>query len=132
MFASRHGKFAALVVFGSLAASCDFSDPKAEDPTAIFGCYIATDAPSLVLTKYGVQLHGLSEALPFRYEYRKVGYVLNVPMIAENRQGRLTLLNSTSHFYRVIPSDAGPTIVVVTYPDGQLVNYKRSAPGYCA
>lgn len=112
-------------------ASCDFDEPPAKDPSEIYGCYTAPDAPSFSLSSAGMRPEGSQVAVPFRYEFRKVGYVVNVRLVADEAEGRLAFSPGENHFYRVMPSDAGTIIVVAFGPAGTIKSYRRELGSNC-
>ncbi len=102
-----------------------------EDASAIYGCYTAPDAPTLTLSAAGMRIDGLSEPVPFRYETTKVGYVVHVRLNADYAGGRFSFSRGDDHYYRVVASDAGPTILVAFGREGFLATYRRSATANC-
>ena len=112
-------------------ASCDFDEPPAKDASAIYGCYTAPDAPRFSLGAAGMRVEGSQAAVPFRYELRKVGYAVNVPLLANVTERRFALSAGENHFYRMVPSDAGPTIVVAFGPTETTKIYTRKQSSNC-
>jgi hypothetical protein len=113
-------------------SSCGFHEPAADDASAIYGCYRAPNASSFDLGAGGLRIEGAAAPIPFRYEFRKVGYVLNVPLVAHEVAGHFRLLGGDSHFYRVVASGNGPVIVVASAPNNAVLNYTRSTPALCS
>jgi hypothetical protein len=109
----------------------DFKEPKAQDATQIYGCYGAPGAPSLAITSHGMVLADAGLDVPFHYEFRKVGAVLRVPLIAQRMNGKYAFQRSDDHFYRIIQSASGPTIRVA-FSDGVVFDYRRQSTNECA
>ena len=120
-----------ILLFALAVVGCKFQEPSAQDASAIYGCYTAPGAPSFSLSRAGMSVEGFSAPIPFRYELRKVGYVLDVPIEANEISGRLAFLAGDRQFYRMVPSNAGPTFIVAFGPDATIENYKRSPASAC-
>jgi hypothetical protein len=120
-----------MLPFVSVAA-CRFDKPAARDARSIYGCYTAPGAPSFSLSPAGMRVIGTSTAVPFRYEYAKVGYGIKVPLDASRSDGRSSFTpSSDDYFYRMTPSDAGPSFMVTFNPEGTVVTYSRSEDARC-
>src|SRR6476660_3642770 len=99
------------LAFAMLLSGCaDFDEPSATDPSPIYGCYRAPEAPALSFQRIGVQIAGSTEALPYRYEQNRVGMMLAVPMTASVSNGEFALQKGEEHFYRVIWASGRPVI----------------------
>jgi hypothetical protein len=122
---------AALVPLVILATSCREDRRGVEQASAIYGCYTAPDAPSFTLSSAGMRVEGLSQAVPFRYDYEAVGYVVEVPLTANHSGGRFSFSRGDDHYYRMVASDTGPTMLVAFAPEGIEVTYKRSVATDC-
>jgi hypothetical protein len=104
----------------------------AEDASSIYGCYEAPNASSFDLSARGLRIEGAAAAVPFRYEFRKAGYVLNVALVAHDVAGHFQLSGGDTHFYRVVAADNGPVIVVASAPNNAVLNYTRSTTALCS
>ena len=69
-----------------------------------------------------MQVDGLTSLVPFRYVPMKVGYVVDVPLNATYSAGRPSFSRGDEHYYRMVPSHAGPTILVAFGDD--FVTYR--------
>ena len=126
------GKEAAYLVGALLLSGCaDFDEPEGVDPTPVLGCYIAPESPAIRIEQAGVQIGQSPEILPYRYEQRKVGMVLRIPMIASVDEGRFQITRGDEHFYPVLSTDAGPLIRVAFFPDGTVKDYQRRPLNAC-
>jgi hypothetical protein len=114
-----------------LSGCTDFAEPSLVDPTNVLGCYLAPQAPELSVRQAGIQIGHDPEVLPFRYEQRKVGMVLAIPMVASAGEGGLELKRGEEHLYRVLSTAAGPVITVAFGPDGTIREYKRRSSEPC-
>ena len=115
-----------------LTSGCgDFDEPESLDPIAIIGCYTAAGAPSIKVTQNNVVIAGRPPAYGYKYEQRKVGMILRLPLTARTVDGQITFQESVDHLYRVVHTDAGPVIRVVVSPDASLVNYRRQPSEGC-
>ena len=114
-----------------LSGCADFDEPEGVDPTPVLGCYVAPELPAISIEQSGVQIGQNPEVLPYRYEQRKVGMVLRIPMVASVDEGRFQLKSGGEHFYRVLSTDAGPVIRVAFYPDGMIKDYQRRSIKTC-
>jgi hypothetical protein len=128
----RSMRSTAVVLSLALATSCHPDTRGLEQPSEIYGCYTAPDAPSFTLGSAGMRVKGASGPVPFRYEFKKIGYVVAVPLNADHSGGRFSFSRGNDHYYRMVPSDAGPTILVAFGDEGSLVTYMRSAPASCS
>jgi hypothetical protein len=120
---------AVLLIAGVTACRPDYRG--LEDASAIYGCYTAPDAPSFTLSSAGMRAEGLSDPVPFRYELKKVGYVVAVPLSADYSGGRFSFSRGDEHYYRMVASDAGPTMLVAFGHEAFLVTYRRLASANC-
>ncbi len=112
--------------------ACHLEEPRAEDAGAIYGCYAAEGAPSFFLSASGMRVEGAAAPIPFRYEYAKVGYGIEVPLGASRSNGRLSFVPSAEdYFYRRAPFSDPPVIIVAFGPEGTVVNYRRSEDARC-
>lgn len=126
----RYSPFLLVVAF--VNGCGDFKEPEARDATSIIGCYTAPDAPTFVVQAKVVKFAKDGTMVSFRYEFRTVGTVLRMPMVAETVDGQFDFTPADDHFYRVLHTDAGPIVRVAFGPDGTIVDYKRKSPGECA
>lgn len=131
MFAARRPAYVTSALLAATLTACTFSEPKSDDPTSILGCYTAPNAPAFRLVAEGMQFDRSQLPVPFRYEFRKSGYVLDLPLSANEVDGRLAFSPGEGHLYPVVPTEAGPTIRVAFGPSARLVNYRRSAAAGC-
>lgn len=127
MVQRSHPLLAAL--FLSSCSSVD--EPRAVDPAPVLGCYVAVDAPALRVRHTGIRIGQNPEVLPFRYEKRKVGMVLAIPMVASVSGGGLEFRPAAEHFYRVLWREGKPVINVAFGPDGIIRDYKRHPESDC-
>lgn len=116
----------------TIVACSDFSPPKKADPAPIIGCYKAEGAPMLIVNTDSVTVGGLPQAVPFRYEQRRVGMVMNVPIAAQIVSGRPTFAKSDEHLLRVIFKDSEPVIRVAFGQQGYIYEYTRHTWAACA
>jgi hypothetical protein len=79
-----------------------------------------------------MRVAGSQAVFPFRYEARKVGYGIDVPLEATEANGRLSFTPSQdNYFYRRTPFSDPPIIIVAFGPQGTVVNYRRTDDGHC-
>jgi len=123
--------FMIIALLAVAAAGCKLQESTAQDASAIYGCYTARDAPAFRLSGAGMVIEGMSAPTPFRYEFRKVGYVIDIPLQANETGGRFVFAPGDHHFYRMVPSDAGPTFVVAFGPEAVVEIYKHSPEAAC-
>lgn len=116
----------------AVSGCSDFEEPASQDPTPIYGCYVAPEAPSIAIAPAGVTIRGVSETAPFRYEFRKVGAILRMPFAAHYRDGQYRFDRSSDHLFRVVHTATGPTILIAFGPDGYQKKYRRSSTNECA
>ena len=112
--------------------ACKFDEPQVLDPASILGCYSANQAPSILIAEDTMKAQGVARILQYRYAFRKVGPMIEVPLMAEVQRGKFALVPSEVHFYRVIFDDSGPLIRVAFGPTGELVDYRRTMPRACS
>lgn len=125
-------KLLTILPIGLIVAGCtDFDEPATVDPSPVVGCYVAPEAPSLSVQSNGVRIDESPAVLPFHYEQRKVGMVLEIPMVASDDRGEFEIRAGDKHFYRVLMTNDGPMIRVAAYPDGTLRQYKRRSQNPC-
>lgn len=124
-----HPLFALMVVAG--CGDPEFSEPAAQDPAPILGCYTAPDAPSFVIDASTMKFSRDAKEVSYRYELPKVGTVLRVPMDAAIVHDRLTFTPSEDRFYRVLHTSAGPIIRIAFGREGLLRDYRREAIDQC-
>ena len=120
-----------VLLFGA-AASCRSEAPKADDASPIYGCYVAEGAPSFSLSAAGMRVAGSATATPFRYEFRKVGYGIAVPLEARRANGRLSFGPSEDDYFYRLARLSDPTVIIVAFgSDGLVTNYRRSESARC-
>ena len=113
--------------------SCRFAASPAEDATLIFGCYSAPDAPTFRLGPDGMRVAGSGAVVPFRYEARKVGSGINVPLEATDANGHLSFTPSQQDYFYRRAQFSDPAIIIVAFGhEGTVVNYRRSEDARCA
>jgi hypothetical protein len=79
-----------------------------------------------------MKVAGSGAVVSFRYEARKVGYVISVPLEATDANGHLSFSPSQDdYFYRRAQFSDPPIIIVAFGPGGTVVNYRRSEDGRC-
>lgn len=115
-----------------LVVGCDaFKEPETMDPAPIVGCYTAQNAPSLNIGFSAIRVAGNDRPVPFRYEFRKIGAVIMVPMDSTEVGGRFNFEPSGEHMFRVFHTDAGPVIRAAFGRRGLVVDYVRQPSGRC-
>ena len=120
-----------LPILMMVAGCTNLNEPEAVDPSSVVGCYVAPDGPSLSVQSNGVRIGESRTVLPFRYAKRKVGPVLEIPMVASVENGEVVITSGDTHLYRVLMTDGGPIIMVAAYPDSTLRHYKRRSQNPC-
>lgn len=115
-----------------LAAGCsEFKEPEAQDPSPVFGCYTSPDAPAFILGPDGFTITSTKEKIPFRYEFRKVGMIVRVPISAEFENRIYVFRHSSDHFYRAIFTDAGPMILMHFGAEAVRAEYRHQPTAAC-
>lgn len=125
-------KLLTILPMGLIVAGCtDFDEPAAVDTSPVVGCYVAPEATSLSVQSNGVRIGQSPAVLPFRFEQRKVGMVLAIPMVASDDRGGFEIRSGDEHLYRVLMTEDGPVIQVAADPDGTLRQYERRSQNPC-
>ena len=81
----------ALPLLMMVAGCTDFNEPEAVDPSAVMGCYVAPDAPSLSVQSNGVRIGESPAVFPLRYTQHKVGMGFEIPMVASVEKGEFDI-----------------------------------------
>lgn len=102
------------------------------DAAPLYGCYVATDSPTLAVTATGVRIAGTTATIPFRYEMHKIGPGLSMRVMPNMIDGKRAFQQSEGQFfYRVLFLEGRPVIRVAFGKGDHSRDYVRYPSSNC-
>ena len=125
-------KFASILPVFLAIGGCDaVGSKKAQDPTRILGCYAAVGGPKFELSRNQLRIVGSNVAVPYAYEWAKIGMVIRAPLEPSIADGPPELTKGDEHFFRVDFVDGKPIISIAFGPHGEVLTFRRALVGRC-